>query len=168
MINNLPKNIGLFIFLILFQVLILNHIEFSGFINPYLYVLFILILPLETPKWFLLVTAFFLGLSVDLFSHTLGMHACATVTMAFLRPYLLKVIAPREGYETGAQPNARFFGMEWFIRYATILVVVHHSVLFYIEVFSFHQFFSTLLRVILSSIFTLILIVMSQFLTLKR
>ena len=157
-----------FIFLLLLQVLILNHIDFSGYINGYLYVLFILLLPFETPKWLLLVSGFVMGLSVDIFCQTLGVHALATVTMAYIRPYLLGVIAPREGYEVGSQPNVNSFGLEWFVRYAVILVLVHHFVLFYTETFKFHQFFITFLRVILSSLFTLILIVLSQLLILKR
>jgi rod shape-determining protein MreD len=165
---SLTRNIGRFILLVLIQVLILNHIEFSGFINPYLYVLFILLLPLETPKWLLLASSFLLGLSVDVFMGTLGMNAFASVAMAFLRPYLLKVMAPRDGYELGAQPNVQYFGMDWFLRYALILVFAHHFVLFFVEAFKYHQFFTTLLRVILSTFFTMILVVLSQFLTIKR
>jgi rod shape-determining protein MreD len=161
-------HVGNFIFLLLLQVLILNHIDFSGYINGYLYVLFILLLPFETPKWLLLVSAFLMGLSVDIFCQTLGVHAFASVTIAYIRPYLLGIIAPREGYEVGSQPNVNSFGLEWFIRYAVILVLIHHFVLFYTETFKFHQFFITFLRVILSSLFTLILIVLSQLLILKR
>jgi len=168
MIRDISRHIGNFIFLILLQILILNNIEFSGYIDPYLYILFIILLPFETPKWVLIISAFLLGFSIDLFSHTLGMHTFATVLIAFLRPYLLKFIAPRDGYEAGSQPNVKYLGFDWFIKYAIILVVIHHMALFYIEVFKFHQFFATLLRVILSSISTLLLVVLSQLLTLRR
>ena len=168
MIRELSKNLGIFIFLVLLQVLVLNHIEFSGFINPYFYVLFIILLPFETPSWLLLGSAFFLGLSIDIFMGTWGVHTFATVFMAYIRPILLKYIAPREGYETGTKPNANFQGLGWFIKYAAILVVAHHLVLFYIEAFKFQLFFPTLLRVILSSIFTVILIILSQLLTQRR
>ena len=168
MIRDILRHTGNFFFFVLLQVLILNKIEISGFINPYLYVLFILLLPFETPKWFLLVVAFLLGLSIDLFSDTLGMHTFATVLLAFIRPYLLSVIAPRDGYEKGTSPGVKSFGMEWFLKYSLILVFAHHFALFYIETFSFHMFFSTLLRVILSGIFTMVLIVLSQLISLKR
>ena len=168
MIKNLYQHTGNFIGLVLLQVLILNNIEFSGYINPYLYVLFILALPFETPNWVLLVLAFIMGFTIDLFSNTLGMNTFATVLMAFTRPYLLKVIAPREGYEIGTRPGAKFFGFEWFIKYSLILVLVHHFSLFYIEAFKWQLFFSTFLRVILSTIFTMILIVLTQILTIKR
>lgn len=157
-----------FVGLVLLQVLILNNIEISGFVNPYFYILFILLLPFETPKWLLLVSSFTLGLSIDLFSHTLGMHAFACVLVAFIRPFLLKVIAPREGYDAGTTPGVKNFGLEWFMRYAVIIVFTHHFALFFIETFKFHQFFSTLFRVILSSIFTLIIILLSQLLMVKR
>jgi rod shape-determining protein MreD len=157
-----------FVGLVLLQVLILNNIEISGFINPYFYILFILLLPFETPKWLLLVSAFALGLSIDLFSHTLGMHAFACVLVAYIRPFLLKVIAPREGYDAGTTPGVKYFGLDWFMRYAVIIVFTHHFALFFIETFKFHEFFSTLFRVILSSIFTLIIILLSQLLMVKR
>jgi len=168
MIKEIYKNIGAFIFLVLLQVLILNNIEFSGFINPYLYILFILLLPFDTPKWALLLTAFFLGLSIDIFSDTLGMHSFASVLIAYMRPNVLKIFAPRDGYDTTMRPGLKSFGMEWLVKYSLIMVLIHHFILFYIETFKFELFFSTLLRVILSTIFTIILIILSQLLTLRR
>lgn len=168
MIKEISKHTGTFFLLLLIQVLILNHIEFSGFINGYLYVLFILTLPFETPKWLLLFASFAMGISVDIFCQTMGIHAFAALCMGFFRPYLLEVIAPREGYDIGVKPDVNSFGFYWFLKYATILVLAHHIVLFYTETFTFHQFFFTFLRVILSTVFTLILIVLSQLLILKR
>ena len=85
------QNIFRFILLVLFQVLVLNNIQFLGYINPYLYILFILSLPVQMPRWFLLVLAFILGLSIDIFSNTLGMHAFATVFVAFFREGIIKL-----------------------------------------------------------------------------
>lgn len=168
MIRGVYQNIFNFVGLVTLQVLIFNNIELNGFINPYFYILFILLLPFETPKWLLLLSSFALGLSIDLFSHTLGMHAFACVFVAYLRPYLLKVIAPREGYDAGTAPTVKYFGLTWFMKYAVIIVFAHHFTLFFIETFKFHQFFATLFRVILSSIFTLIIIYLSQLLMVKR
>ena len=168
MMKVLPRNILRFVVLILVQVLILNNIQFSGFVNPFIYVLFILLLPFETPNWMLLIIAFFLGFSVDLFSHTPGMHASATVFMAFIRPYILQGFAPRDGYEAGTYPRLYYYGFSWFLRYAGILVFIHHIFLFFIEAFKFDDFFSTLSRAILSTIFSLILIVISQFFMYKK
>lgn len=163
MIKQIPRYILNFFVLVLLQVLILNNIQLGGFINPYVYILFILILPFETPKWLLLVLGFLLGFSIDLFTNTLGMHSSATIFMAFLRPYVLKIISPRDGYESETFPTVKFYGVFWFIQYSAILVIAHHLFLFYIEVFRFSDFFITLLRVILSSIFSLFIIFISQY-----
>lgn len=163
MIKLLPRYIINFILLVLAQVFILNNIQLGGFVNPYFYILFILILPFEIPNWFLIILAFLLGLSIDLFSHTIGMHTSATVFMAFLRPYVLKIISPRDGYETETLPQLRYYGAGWFIRYSIILIFAHHIFLFYVEVFKLSDFFLTFVRVILNSIFTFILILISQY-----
>ena len=168
MIKVLPRNIARFIILVLAQVLIFNNIQFSGYINPYIYILFILLLPFETPKWMLLVSAIFLGLTIDIFSDTLGMHTIATLFMAFLRPFVLNLISPRDGYESGTFPRVSYYGITWFTRYTSILIVAHHFVLFYIEIFRFGNFFSTFFRVILSTIFSLAFIVLSQFFVYRR
>ena len=163
MINETIKNIFRFIFLVLFQVLILNNIQLSGYLNPFLYVLFILMLPFQTADWLVLVLAFVLGISIDMFADTGGLHAASCVLMAFFRKPILKLISPRDGYDVVQKPTIQQFGFGWFFSYAGILVLVHHFFLFYIETFSFSEFLSTLFRVILSSIFTLTLIFISQF-----
>ncbi|MEK6616388.1 MAG: rod shape-determining protein MreD [Bacteroidota bacterium] len=163
MINEVIRNIIRFIFLVFFQVLILNNIQLSGYLNPFLYVLFILMLPFQTPNWLVLVLAFVLGISIDIFSDTGGLHAASSMFMAFLRQPILKLISPRDGYDAIQKPTIQQFGFGWFFSYAGILVVIHHFFLFYMEAFHFTQFFSTFLRVILSSLFTLTLIFISQF-----
>jgi rod shape-determining protein MreD len=154
--------------LVLFQVLVLNNIQFSGFVNPFMYILFILLLPFETPRWLLLLSGFLLGLSVDIFSNTLGLHASASVFMAFMRPYVLRIISPRDGYESGTFPRVFYYGLTWFLKYAVILVVMHHLFLFYFEVFRLSEFFRTLLRVILSTSFSTIIIVLSQYIIYRK
>ena len=168
MIKLLGRNIIRFIVLVLVQILVFNNIQFSGYVVPYIYILFILLLPFETPRWLLLLAAFTLGISVDLFTQTPGMHAAASVFMAFLRPWVLGMSAPRDGYEPGTYPRLYFYGFQWFLRYTVILVLAHHLVLFYIEVFRFSEFFSTLLRVLLSSLFSIILIILSQYFIFRK
>ncbi|MBK9477421.1 MAG: rod shape-determining protein MreD [Bacteroidetes bacterium] len=167
MINELIKQLFRFAFLLLLQVLVLNNIQFSGYINPYLYVLFILMMPFDTPVWIVLLSGFLMGISVDTFMNTAGMHAAATVAMAFVRSYVLKLFAPREGYEFGTEPTLRYMGPAWYLSYSVLLVSIHHFIFFYIEVFRFNEFFSTLLRVVLSIFFTMILVMLSQFLIYK-
>ncbi len=164
MLTTLIKNFIRFIVLVLVQVLIIKNIELGRFINPFLYVLFIIVLPFETPKWVLILSGFILGITVDMFYDTMGMHAAAAVFMAYIRPSILNLFSPREGYEFGTQPTIQYLGVPWFISYSGILIVLHHFVLFYLEVFRFSEFFYTLLRVLLSSVFTLLLVVITQYL----
>ncbi len=164
MLNAIIRNIFRFIILVLVQVLIIKNLELGRFINPFIYVLFIIVLPFETPKWLLLISAFVLGITIDMFYDTAGMHAAACVALAYIRPGILKLFSPRDGYEIGTQPTIQYLGVPWFISYSAILIVLHHFILFYIEIFRFSEFFSTLLRVIVSSIFTLLLVVLSQYL----
>jgi len=167
MINQTSRNIIRFIFLLLFQVLILNNINLGGYINPYLYVMFILMLPFETPKGLLLISSFLLGLFVDMFSDTAGLHAAASTMMAFFRPYILGAVSSRQEYEPGIRPAIRDLGFKWFFSYALILVSIHHLVLFYLEVFGFSEFFQTFFRALQSIAFTLLLLVLSQYLLYK-
>lgn len=143
----------------------LNNVQFSGYINPYIYILFILVLPFETPGWLLLLSAFFLGLSVDMFPQgiagaggTLGIHTASTVLAAFFRPTVLGWINARGDYESGTEPCARDYGFAWFFLYALIISGFHHFVLFYLEDFSVNNFFHTFFRFILSLFFTLLMI----------
>jgi len=168
MIKLAGRNIIRFALLVLIQVLLLNNIQISGYAVPYFYVLFILLMPFETPGWLLLLSSFALGFTVDMFSHTPGMHTAATVFMAFLRPNILRAIAPRDGYETGTFPRVYYYGFEWFLKYTVILVLAHHFILFYLEVFRFTEFFSTLLRVLLSSLFSVILVILSQYFIFRK
>jgi rod shape-determining protein MreD len=168
MIKSFGKYIIRFVILVLLQVLVFNNIQLSGFIIPCYYVLFILLLPFETPKWSLPLIGFLLGLSIDLFTHTPGIHASATVLMAFSRPFVLNMIAPREGYEPGSYPTLYYYGLEWFLKYSAILVCIHHFFLFYVEIFRISDFFATFLRALLSSAFSILFIVLSQYFIFKR
>jgi len=165
--NRYIIHIARFVVLVFFQVLVLDNIQLSGYLNPYFYVLFILLLPFETPRWLLLLSAFFLGFSVDLFENSLGINIAASILMAFLRPYVIQLVASKQEYEPGLEPCIRDLGFTWFISYSLILVFIHHFALFYIEVFRFSEFLSTFYRVIGSTIFTMVLIIISQYLFAK-
>ncbi|MGV8136218.1 MAG: rod shape-determining protein MreD [Mangrovibacterium sp.] len=168
MINNLIKYLFMWIVLILLQIVLFNHIQFSGFVNPYMYILFVLLLPFDTPKYLLLFLGFLLGLNVDIFCNTPGMHASATTFMAFLRPTVINLISSRDTLESNSPPRLNQMGPAWFIKYTIILVLVHHLFLFYLEVFTLKGFIFTLFRSVISALFTIILIILSQFLIYKE
>ena len=163
MINSILRLGLIFILLILFQILLFNNIQFSGYVNPYVYVLFILLLPVEIPSWLLLLLAFATGFIMDVFSVSFGMHTSATVLAGFVRPYILRVISPRDGYEQGSEPSMVTYGFQWFFAYTLMMILVHHTALFYIEVFRFAEFFRTLLRVLISSVFSITFILLVEY-----
>lgn len=168
MIKDLGKYVIMFFALVLVQVLILNNIQFSGLVNPYIYILFILLLPFTIPGYFLLGIAFILGISIDIFNNTPGIHAGATVLLGFLRPAIAQLVSSREIIEKGTTPNMTQLGSANFIKYTVISVLIHHLFLFFAEAFSFGDFFETLLRWILSSVFSIIIILGSQFIVFKN
>jgi rod shape-determining protein MreD len=163
MINSLLRYSIIFIVLILLQILLFNNIQFSGYVNPYVYVMLILLLPVEISSWILIIISFFTGLIIDFFSGTPGMHAGATVAAGFVRPFILRSLSPHDGYEPGAMPSMEIYGFRWFLIYTVLVVVIHHSVLFYLEVFRFEDFFRTFLRVLLSSLFSVTFILIAEY-----
>jgi rod shape-determining protein MreD len=163
MINSILRFGLIFILLILFQVLLFNNIQFSGYVNPYVYIMFILLLPVEIPGWLLLLLSFFTGMIIDFFSGSPGMHSFASVLAGFVRPYVLRIISPRDGYEPGSDPSMLTYGFRWFLIYTFLILLVHHTALFYLEVFRFADFFRTLLRVLLSSFFSLAFILLLEY-----
>jgi rod shape-determining protein MreD len=163
MINSVIRLGLIFILLILFQVLLFNNIQFSGYVNPYVYIMFILLLPIEIPSWLMLLLSFFTGLIIDFFSGSHGMHTSATVLAGFVRPYVLRLVSPRDGYESGPDPSMVIYGFRWFLTYTLLIVLVHHMALFYLEVFRFADFFRTFLRIILSSVFSMAFILLIEF-----
>jgi rod shape-determining protein MreD len=163
MINSILRFGLIFILLVLLQVLLFNNIQFSGYVNPYVYIMFILLLPVEIPSWLLLMLSFGTGMVIDIYSGSPGMHSSASVLAGFVRPYVLRFVSPRDGYEPGANPSMLFYGFKWFLLYSTAVVLVHHTALFYLEVFRFADFFRTLLRVMLSSLFTIVFVLIIEF-----
>ena len=168
MINTVVRYSALLLMLLALQFLIIDNIQFSGYVNPVVYLLFIILLPFEIEAWIVLPLSFMTGLIVDIFSGTPGMHPSATVAAGFVRPYILAVVAPRDQYDQGVMPGIRGYGLKWFASYVTFMVLVHHFILFYVDVFRFEDFFSTLLRVLLSSLFSVVFIILIQFTIIRR
>jgi rod shape-determining protein MreD len=158
------RNTLRFVALLLVQVFVLDNIHLGGYINPYLYVLFILLLPFEIPGYALLLSAFAMGFGVDMFSGTGGIHAAASTLMAFTRPFVTRFVASRREYEPGIQPGIADLGLRWFITYAGSLILVHHTALFLLEVFSFSGFYDTLQRIVLSSLVSFGMVLLVQYL----
>jgi rod shape-determining protein MreD len=162
--NIVTKNILRFAFLLFLQVLVINHIQISSMVTPFIYILAILMLPFNTPKWLLLVSAFILGFFMDVFSGTMGLNMSATILVAFVRPTLLNSISFGRDFNNDDTPNMKNLGADWFISYALIMILIHHSAIFFLEVFRWNEIGTTLLRILYSSVATFVLVLISQLL----
>lgn len=146
------------------QILVLSRIgvgeAWGAYAQALLYPLVILLLPVGMPTVFVLLLAFVLGMTVDVFLGTYGMHAAALVVTGFARSLVLAILEPREGYAVEQVANRATFGWRWFVSYAAILMGIHTLVFFSIEVFTFVFFGEILLRALGSFIVSMVLILL--------
>jgi rod shape-determining protein MreD len=153
-----------FIAIILLQILVVNNIELSSYMNPYIYVAFILTLPVTMKPWQIVFLSFILGAAMDAFSSTPGLHIAATNFMGYMRIHYLRATTTKEDIEGRMVPSISQKGIVWFSVYGFVMVFMHHLVLFFLEIYGFHEFFRTLSRVFVSTLVTLLLIVVGQLL----
>ncbi len=146
----------LFAGLVLVQVLILNNMMLGGYANPQLYILFVLMLPVNVPGWLLLASSFVLGLILDAFSDTMAIHAAATVFMAFCRPAMIRFVTGNAMMQGREIPSFSVFGGFSLILYALAMILLHHTVLFFLEIFHFAEFVQTLSRIMISAGLTVV------------
>jgi len=155
MSNVVTTNIVRFIVLVLLQSLVLNNINFLGYINPYIYILFVILFPVKNNRMLFIFLSFLLGLSVDLFLDSGGVHAAACVTIAYVRPLLLKFSFGMI-YE---HQTIKFGNMEFGLRltYFAIITFIHHLLLFSLEIFNTSKILLILTKTLFSGIFTVLL-----------
>ncbi|WP_342647836.1 rod shape-determining protein MreD [Mucilaginibacter sp. CSA2-8R] len=161
-------NLVRFVVLVLLQVFLLKNISLYNLSMPYLYILFIMLLPLETPNLLLFTLAFLMGIIIDMFYDTPGLHAAASVILAFVRVLFVSITVQRDGFDNEPAPTLGNMGFRWFFTYSAILILIHHFFLFSLEVFRFSEIQYTLLRFLSSSLFTLFLILITSFLFYRR
>ncbi len=166
MYRDILVQIGRFVFLVVLQVFVVNQMLQYNLVNPFIYPVFILLLPVNTSFFLVLALSFSMGLVVDLLQFTSGIHASATVFMGFLRIFFLRNTLTKENYEKNIQPNIQNKGLAWFSIYAIILLLAHHTVLYFLEVFTFGEFLFTLLKILLSAVASLVIIILLQYLLL--
>ena len=155
------KYLGLLPLYVLLQVIVLNEVFFSTYINPFLYVVLIISLPLKTPNWFLLIYAFLLGFSIDLFSGSLGFHSTATILITFIKPFIGKITIPHNILSDTDEITLKKVGNKAFITFSLFLILIHNSCLFITE----HLSVSLALfgKIMASSLVTLIIVLITQF-----
>ena len=155
--------LSFFLYLI-FQVLLMKNIVLFNTAFCFIYIAFILFLPIETNTLLLMVLAFLLGFLVDVFYDSLGLHASALVFIAFIRNFWLSRITPQGGYDIGEGPTLAANGIQWFLVYCLPMVFIHHFTLFFIEAGGFALFGYTFSKAFFSTIFTFLAILLMQYL----
>lgn len=161
-------NLIRFVVLVLLQVFLLKNVSLYNLSTPYLYILFILLLPFETPNVLLFVLAFILGLTIDAFYDTPGLHAAACTLLALVRVLFISITVQKDGFDNEPEPTLSIMGFRWFFTYALVLTLFHHFFLFNLEVFRLEEIGYTLTRFLFSSIFTVFLMLVSGLLFFRK
>jgi len=158
------KNIIQFILFVALQILLFDNLVLFSTGFCFIYVAFLLFLPLGINRLWLLLLGFIVGFTVDMFYDTVGIHAAASVLLAFLRPLVLNLLTPRDGYDTNDSVNIHVMGWRWFLAYIFILILFHHVAVFFLETINFQAALYTLGKTIASTLFTATVMVILQLL----
>ncbi len=155
--------------LVLLQVFVLQNINFgnssfSGYLQIIIYPLFILLLPHDIPNWALILLGFFIGITVDLFYNSIGVHAAASVLTATLRPFILKLQEPKGGYAQDQSPTRYRLGTAPYLRYTALLMGVHLLWYYSMEAFTIAYISDILIRTIVTFVISMPVIIMHAFL----
>jgi hypothetical protein len=156
-----------FIYLAL-QILLMKNVVLFHTAFCFIYIAYLLFLPVEINPLLLMALGFLMGFVIDIFYDSLGMHASASVLIMYLRNYWLNLITPQGGYDSNTTPTLAMNGMQWFMVYAVPLIFLHHSILFFIEAGGFGIFWFTLWKAIASTMLTMLVILIGQFLFAER
>ena len=160
-------NIVRWFLLISIQVLFLRNMSFYNLATPFTYILFLLLLPFSTPNIILYLIAFGTGITLDAFYDTIGVHTAACVTLVFVRILFISVTVSRDNFDE-PEPSLGNMGFRWFSLYALLCTFAHHVVLFFLEAFKLTELSYTLLRCLLSGIFTLFTVLLVEFIFYNR
>ena len=153
-----------FLILAVLQIFVLNGMNFLGYATPFVYIYFLIKLPVNLSKNLVILLGFALGIIIDVFCNTPGINAGAAVLIGFLRPYLIHAFVTLEVSEN-RDPSGRLFGMMPFLRYTAVMILIHHIFLLLLESFSLFKWDVLLLRIACCSVFTFVLIWVSEGLT---
>ena len=152
------------VILIPLQILVFEHLALFGSGFAFIYVLFLFLLPVELGHTKGMVLALVIGLLVDIFSGTVGIHAASAVLIMFIRPFWLRVIIPRSGFEVNVLPSISNYGLAWFIFYTGPLFILYTLAFFFLESAGSGLFWITLSKSGFTSIISLVFVVTIQYL----
>jgi len=161
-------NIVRFFVLVALQVFLFKNMGYYNLATPFPYVLFILLLPVGMSNFILYCLAFLTGITIDAFYDTLGVNAAACVALAWGRILFIRVTLQSDQHENYITPLVGNVPFRWYFLYIFVLSLFHHSVLFMLETFTFHQFQYTITRILLSCIFTVVIILLFSLLFYRK
>ncbi len=155
------------ILLLLFQVAVFKQLNmqwsYAVYFHIFIYPIFILLLPFRYSKVVIILLAFLMGIIVDIFYNSIGIHASACVFTAFIRPNILAINKPQSDYDVLLSPNATNYGFLWFLRYASILLFLHLFFYFSVEAFTFVYIGQIILKTLASFFISILFIILYQF-----
>lgn len=154
MYRTLPY-IALFAATMLLQVFLFDNLSISVYLNPLIYMVFIVLLPLDTPPVVLLGAGLLTGVAMDAAMGTAGINTIATLPVAFARPMLLNLLCGRDSIREGGVPSSERLGRRKFIDYLVIVILLHHTLFFLLEALSWEHLLHTVIRIVVSSLVTL-------------
>lgn len=128
----------------------------------FIYLGFLLFLPIGTPIVVQLLLGFVTGISLDIVFDTGGVYAAAAVLLMYLRPWVLRLLTPRDGYDAQDSVNIHQMGWQWMVVYLTLLVAVHHVAFFLLELGSFRVVGLTLAKIVFSTLYTALALLITQ------
>ncbi len=168
--SNFVKNILLFALFLLVQVFVLFRVKpLHQFIVPYLYFLYILWLPFNTPRGWLTLIGFLFGLSLDFFTHTPGLHAAACCLIAYVRPFLISILISQEGQDQNYKsPSITSMGFAPYATYVIILTLLHHTYLVLLEWLQFGNLWFFIGKVLGTTGISLLLIFLTEILFYRK
>jgi len=169
--NNTLKHIFNFIGLFLVQILLIDQVSFGAldaYINPIIIGSFLFLAPAGWATNRLLIFAFVIGMFLDSFHDTLGMNASALVLLAFLRPSLLRIVSPREGFEYNDRATVFTLKIGKYLIYAGLSFFIYHFAYFLLESLSVRSLGIILLKSVLSSVVAVIFSLLYQYITIKK
>ena len=152
------RQLGRYVIVMLLQVLLFDQLQLWGVCHPYIYILCLLMMPITLPHSVDMVIGAIIGLIMDVFCNSLGVHTASCILIMFIRPYLIGAIV-NDKDRLNEQISLRSIGMEAMIKYVVILVVIHHLVVFSLAAWSWHHIGFILLETLVSSIVTISIII---------
>lgn len=157
-----------FVLYLLAQVMLFRQLVLFNTAFCFIYIAFILLLPIETNTIALMLSGFLLGFGIDIFYDSLGLHALSLVLVAYVRNFWLTTITPQGGYDAGEGPTLASNGLQWFLVYTLPLVFIHHAVLFFLEAGGFGVFWYTMSKIMTSLVFTVTILLLFQYFSFRR